>query len=51
MKVWIFAIQPACHIQYVRGVDKDFNISEELAAMQSMKGRTTGKDICIELIV
>ena len=35
---------------YIRGVDKDFNISEELAAMQSMKGRTTGKDICTELV-
>ena len=35
---------------YIRGVDKDFNISEELAAMQLMKGRTTGKDICTELI-
>ena len=35
---------------YIPGVDKDFNIGEELAAMQSMKGRTTGKDICTELI-
>ena len=35
---------------YIRGVDKDLNISEELAAMQSMKGRATGKDICTELI-
>ena len=26
------------------------NISEELAAMQLMKGRTTGKNICTELI-
>ena len=35
---------------YIRGVDKNFNINEELAGMQSMKGRTTGKDICTELI-
>ena len=35
---------------YIRGVDKNFNITEELAGMQSMKGRTTGKDICTELI-
>ena len=37
---------------YIRGVDKDFNISEELAVstQQSMKGRATGKDICTELI-
>ena len=35
---------------YVRGVDKDFNISEELAAIQSIKGRTTEKDIYTELI-
>ena len=35
---------------YIRGVDKDFDISEELAAMQSMKGRTTGKDVCTESI-
>ena len=36
-------------VMYIRGVDKNFNISEELA-MQSMKGLTTGKDICTELI-
>ena len=35
---------------YIQGVDKDFNISEELAAMQATKGRTTGKDICTALI-
>ena len=35
---------------YFRGIDKDFNISEELAAMLSMKGRIIGKDICTELI-
>ena len=37
-------------ITYIRGVDEDFSISEELAVMQLMKGRTTGKDICTELI-
>ena len=35
---------------YNRGVDKDLNINEKLAAMQSMKGLTTGKEICTELI-
>ena len=35
---------------YIRGVDKDFNIGEELAVMKSMKGRTTGKDIYTESI-
>ena len=35
---------------YIRGVDKDFNIGEELAAMKSMKSRTTGKDIYTESI-
>ena len=34
----------------IRDVDKNFNISEKLGAMQSMKGRSTGKDICTELI-
>ena len=37
-------------VVYIRCVDKDLNISKELAVMQSMKGRTTGKDICTELI-
>ena len=35
---------------YIRGVFKDFNISEELDALQLMKGRTTEKDICNKLI-
>ena len=35
---------------YIRGVDKDFYISKELADMQSIKGRTTREDICTELI-
>ena len=30
---------------FVRGIDDNFNVSEELAGMQSMQGRTTGKDI------
>ena len=34
----------------IRDVDKGSNISEELAAMQSMKGCTIGKDISTELI-
>ena len=35
---------------YIRSVGKDFCIGEELAAMQSIKGRTTAKNICTELI-
>ena len=35
---------------YILGLDKDCNISKELAAMLSIKGRTTGKDIRTELI-
>ena len=33
---------------FVRGIDDNFDASEELAGrpMQSMQGRTTGKDIC-----
>ena len=34
----------------VRSLDDNFNASEELAGMQSMQGRTTGKDICSALI-
>ena len=34
---------------YIQGIDKDFNISGELAAMLSMKDRSVGKDICTEL--
>ena len=36
---------------YIRGVDKDSNISEELAATKSMKGRTIRKDIYTESII
>ena len=35
---------------YIQSVDKDFNIGEELAATQSIKGYTTGKDICTEFM-
>ena len=31
---------------FVRGIDDNFDASEELAGMQSMQDRTTGKDIC-----
>lgn len=30
---------------FVRGVDENFNITEELASLRSMKGTTTGNDI------
>lgn len=35
---------------FVRGIDDNFDASEELAGMQSMQGRTTGKDICSAII-
>ena len=31
---------------FVRGIDDNFNISEDLADTQSMQSRTSGKDIC-----
>ena len=35
---------------FVRGINDNFNVSEELADMQSMQGRTTGKNICSAII-
>ncbi|XP_039256406.2 general transcription factor II-I repeat domain-containing protein 2A-like [Styela clava] len=35
---------------FVRGIDDNFDAFEELAGMQSMQGRTTGKDICSAII-
>ena len=35
---------------FVRGIDDNFNPSEELADVQSMQGRTTGKEICSALM-
>ena len=34
---------------FIRGISTDFKITEELAAMQSMKGTTTGSDLFTEL--
>ena len=34
----------------VRGIDDNFDASEELAGMQSMQGRTTRKDRCSTII-
>lgn len=34
---------------FVRGITQDFKITEELAAMQSMKGTTTGSDLFTEV--
>ena len=48
MKVCIVAIQLS--LSYIFEALTRTNISEELAAMQSMKGRTAGKDISTELI-
>jgi len=30
---------------FVRGIDDNFNVTEELASLESMHGQTTGKDI------
>jgi hypothetical protein len=35
---------------FIKGVDKNFEITEELAGMLSMTGRTTGKEITSEVI-
>ena len=35
---------------FVRDIDDNFNAFEELAGMQSMQGRTTGKDICSKIL-
>ncbi|GCC21862.1 hypothetical protein chiPu_0000244 [Chiloscyllium punctatum] len=35
---------------FVRGITTDFKVTEELAAMQSMKGTTTGNDLFTESI-
>uniref|UniRef100_A0A674JUH9 SPIN-DOC-like zinc-finger domain-containing protein n=1 Tax=Terrapene triunguis TaxID=2587831 RepID=A0A674JUH9_9SAUR len=35
---------------FIRGIDKNFEITEELVGMCSMMGRTTGKDISSEVI-
>ncbi|KAM4555660.1 general transcription factor II-I repeat domain-containing protein 2A-like [Odontesthes bonariensis] len=34
---------------FLRGITNDFQITEELASMQSMKGTTTGKDLMTEV--
>ncbi|ENN82943.1 hypothetical protein YQE_00692, partial [Dendroctonus ponderosae] len=34
---------------FIRGVDKEFTVTEELLALQPLKGTTTGEDIFIEV--
>ncbi|GBP69562.1 General transcription factor II-I repeat domain-containing protein 2 [Eumeta japonica] len=34
---------------FIRGVDKEFTVTEELLALEPLKGTTTGKDIFIEV--
>ncbi|KAL0152383.1 hypothetical protein M9458_052106, partial [Cirrhinus mrigala] len=34
---------------FLRGITKDFEMTEELAAMRSMKGTTTGSDLFTEV--
>jgi hypothetical protein len=39
-------------LTFVRGIDVEFEITEELAGLQSKKGTTTGEDIfrnCVKL--
>ena len=35
---------------FIRGIDNNLNAFEELAGLQSIKDRTTGKDICIDIV-
>ena len=35
---------------FIRGIDDISNTSEELIGIQSMKDRTTGKDICSAIV-
>ena len=46
----IHSIDTAQVLMFVRGIDNNFNTSGELAGMQSMQGRTTGKNICSTII-
>src|SRR5277367_463258 len=34
---------------FIRGINKEFTVTEELAALQSMKGTTTGEDLYAEM--
>ncbi|XP_068217891.1 general transcription factor II-I repeat domain-containing protein 2A-like [Palaemon carinicauda] len=34
---------------YIRGVDNEYNVTEEMASLQSMKGTTTGQNVFDEL--
>ncbi|GCC40276.1 hypothetical protein chiPu_0023979 [Chiloscyllium punctatum] len=50
------ALDESCNVRdtaqlliFVRGTTTDFKITEELAAMQSMKGITTGNDLFMEV--
>jgi hypothetical protein len=35
---------------FICGTDENFAVTEELAGLCSMKGRTTGKEIAVEVI-
>lgn len=35
---------------FIRGIDKEFNVTEELAALKSLHGNTKGEDLFLQLI-
>lgn len=39
----------AQQLLFIRGVDKNFDVNEELAGMQSLNGHATGQDIFNEI--
>ena len=55
-KSFSLALDESCDVRdtaqllvFVRGITPDFKITEELAAMRSMKGTTTGSDLFTEV--